>query len=38
MLSRNYPEAMLLFNEVRREHDCVRVDLLLGYSAEPITA
>lgn len=36
MLSRNYPEAMLLFQEVRREHDCVRVDLLLGYSgAEP---
>ena len=32
MLSRNYPEAMLLFHEVRREHDCVRVDLLLGYA------
>ncbi len=30
MLTRTYPEAVLLFTEIRRENDCVRIDALLG--------
>ncbi|TWI53079.1 tRNA-dihydrouridine synthase C [Pseudomonas duriflava] len=30
MLARNYPEAMALFGEVRRETACERIDQLLG--------
>lgn len=35
MLARNYPEAMTLFDEVRREHDCERLDALLGIVVAP---
>ncbi len=32
MLTRSYPEAVLLFAEIRRENDCERIDALLnGY-------
>lgn len=31
-LARNYPEAALLFQETRRETDCVRIDRLLGIT------
>ncbi|WP_339485788.1 tRNA dihydrouridine synthase [Pseudomonas sp. EL_65y_Pfl2_R95] len=30
MLTRNYPEAVLLFNQLRRESDCLRIDAILG--------
>ncbi len=30
MLARTYPQAAALFAELRRENDCVRLDLLLG--------
>ena len=30
MLTRSYPEAMELFNLLRRENDCLRIDALLG--------
>lgn len=30
MLTRSYPEAVVLFAEVRRENDCARIDALLG--------
>ena len=30
MLTRSYPEAMELFNLLRRETDCLRIDALLG--------
>lgn len=30
MLTRSYPEAVLLFAELRREQDCARIDHLLG--------
>ncbi|ARU89121.1 tRNA-dihydrouridine synthase [Pseudomonas sp. M30-35] len=30
LLTRNYPEATLLFNQLRRENDCVRIDAMLG--------
>lgn len=30
MLTRSYPEAVVLFAEVRRENDCQRIDQLLG--------
>ncbi len=33
-LSRNYPEATLLFAAIRREVDCVKIDALLGVRAE----
>lgn len=33
MLSRNYPQAALLFGEIRREQDCQRIDALLMASA-----
>jgi tRNA-dihydrouridine synthase C len=35
MLTRSYPEAVVLFAEVRRENDCERIDRLLGA---PLTA
>jgi tRNA-dihydrouridine synthase C len=30
MLTRSYPEATELFNLLRRENDCLRIDALLG--------
>ncbi len=30
MLTRSYPEAMELFNLLRRENDCLRIDAMLG--------
>jgi hypothetical protein len=30
MLTRSYPEAFTLFNLLRRENDCSRIDALLG--------
>jgi tRNA-dihydrouridine synthase C len=30
MLTRSYPEAFALFNLLRRENDCLRIDALLG--------
>lgn len=30
MLTRSYPEAFALFNSLRRENDCSRIDALLG--------
>ena len=30
LLTRNYPEAVALFAELRRENDCARIDALLG--------
>ncbi|MDU9398228.1 tRNA dihydrouridine synthase [Pseudomonas sp. zfem003] len=30
MLTRTYPEAVALFAEIRREHDCLHIDSLLG--------
>jgi tRNA-dihydrouridine synthase C len=30
MLTRSYPEATELFNLLRRESDCLRIDGLLG--------
>lgn len=30
MLTRSYPEAVVLFAEVRRENDCERIDRLIG--------
>jgi tRNA-dihydrouridine synthase C len=30
MLTRSYPEATELFNLLRRENDCLRIDGLLG--------
>lgn len=30
LLTRNYPEAVALFAQVRRENDCARIDALLG--------
>ncbi len=33
-LTRNYPQAMELFNQVRRESDCERIDELLQVSAQ----
>lgn len=30
LLTRNYPEATLLFNQLRREDDCLRIDAMLG--------
>lgn len=30
MLTRSYPEAVVLFAELRREDDCVRISRLLG--------
>ena len=32
MLTRSYPDAVVLFAEVRRESDCARIDALLGIS------
>ncbi len=34
MLTRSYPEAMTLFAQVRVEHDCTRLDALLGVRIE----
>lgn len=33
MLTRSYPEAVLLFEAIRRESDCERIDALLGVSS-----
>ncbi len=30
LLTRNYPEAVALFAELRRENDCARIDAMLG--------
>ncbi|MFK3906616.1 tRNA dihydrouridine synthase [Pseudomonas monteilii] len=41
MLTRNYPEAVALFAELRRESDCARISALLGLpavSTEPCVA
>lgn len=41
MLTRNYPEAVALFAELRRESDCARISTLLGLpavSTEPCVA
>ncbi|MFR0674431.1 tRNA dihydrouridine synthase [Enterobacterales bacterium AW_CKDN230030176-1A_HGKHYDSX7] len=41
MLTRNYPEAVALFAELRRESECARISALLGLpavSAEPCVA
>lgn len=35
MLTRSYPEAAALFADVRREHDCERLDALLGCQRAP---
>jgi tRNA-dihydrouridine synthase C len=32
MLTRSYPEATELFNLLRRENDCPRIDALLGIT------
>jgi tRNA-dihydrouridine synthase C len=37
MLTRSYPEAMELFNLLRRENDCLRIDALLGIDV-PVLA
>ncbi|MEE4075064.1 tRNA-dihydrouridine synthase family protein [Pseudomonas viridiflava] len=34
LLTKSYPEATLMFNALRRETDCDRISVLLGYSAE----
>lgn len=32
LLTRNYPEATVLFNQIRRESDCLRIDAMLGVT------
>ncbi len=34
MLSRSYPEAVALFDQLRRENDCQRLDALLGIDLQ----
>jgi tRNA-dihydrouridine synthase C len=34
MLTRSYPEAVLLFAELRREDDCQRISRLLGVEVQ----
>ncbi|MES2817712.1 MAG: tRNA-dihydrouridine synthase [Pseudomonadota bacterium] len=34
LLTRTYPEAVLLFGELRRETDCARIEVLLGLAAD----
>jgi tRNA-dihydrouridine synthase C len=36
MLARSYPEAQALFDTIRREDDCARLDALLGLRAEEL--
>lgn len=36
MLSRNYPEAKTLFDAIRREEDCARLDALFAVRAEEL--
>ncbi|MCY1558252.1 tRNA-dihydrouridine(16) synthase [compost metagenome] len=33
MLTRTYPQAVELFNQLRRESDCGRIDALLGIDS-----
>lgn len=36
LLTRNYPQAVALFAELRRENDCERLDAMLGLDAEAL--
>lgn len=36
MLTRSYPEAQALFDSIRRDNDCGRLDALLGLRAEEL--
>ncbi|MCU1716002.1 tRNA dihydrouridine synthase [Pseudomonas sp. 5P_3.1_Bac2] len=38
MLTRTYPQATELFNVLRRESDCLRIDQLLGVHFTPLAA
>ena len=38
MLTRSYPEAVVLFAELRREDDCARISRLLGVEAQAFEA
>jgi len=35
LLTRNYPQAVVLFDQLRRESDCERIDRLLGLDVSP---
>ncbi|MNY69467.1 tRNA-dihydrouridine(16) synthase [compost metagenome] len=36
MLTRSYPEAQALFDSIRRDNDCARLDALFGLRAEAL--
>lgn len=38
LLTRNYPEAVALFAELRRENDCARIDAMLGVDTRELRA
>ncbi len=38
LLTRNYPEAVALFAELRRENDCARIDPMLGVDTRELRA
>jgi len=38
LLTRNYPEAVALFAELRRENDCARIDAMLGFDTRELRA
>jgi tRNA-dihydrouridine synthase C len=38
MLTRSYPEAVVLFAELRREDDCARICRVLGVVAQVVVA
>ncbi|GAB7529896.1 tRNA dihydrouridine(16) synthase DusC [Pseudomonas sp. 3A(2025)] len=38
LLTKSYPEATVMFDLLRRETDCERVGMLLGYAPEPLPA